>query len=72
MNTINQVQEHAEHGGAGMAALKLAPPTTVGAATTLFGVQLEHWVIYLTILYTLLMIVHKLWQMHRDFTGRSK
>lgn len=72
MTAISNVQEHAEHGGAGMAALKLAPPTTVGAATTLFGVQLEHWVIYLTILYTLLMIIHKLYHMYRDFTGRSK
>lgn len=47
-------------------AIKLAPPITV-AGFTLSGISLQDWVLYLTLIYTILMIAHKIWSMGVDW-----
>ena len=46
-------------------AIKAAPPATVSAAT-LAGVPVSELVLWATLLYTLLMIVHKMMSIWRD------
>jgi uncharacterized membrane protein len=50
---------------------KLAPPVTV-AGFTLNGISLQDWVLYLTVIYTLLMIAHKVWSMGVDWQWWGK
>lgn len=45
---------------------KVAPPATVSIAT-LMGYQVSELVLWATFIYTVLMIVHKLWQMFKEF-----
>jgi hypothetical protein len=56
---------------AGTTIAKLAPPATV-AGITFSGVSLQDWVLYLTIIYTLLMIGHKIWSMGVDWQWWGK
>jgi hypothetical protein len=51
--------------------LKVTPPIVV-AGFTVGGVNLQDWVLYLTIMYTILMIAHKIWSMGIDFNWWSK
>lgn len=43
-------------------AAKIAPPATIAGAS-LAGIQVSDWVMWATLIYTILMIVHKLWKM---------
>jgi hypothetical protein len=46
---------------------KAAPPATVSIAS-LAGFQVSEILLWATLVYTVLMIVHKLWQMYQDWT----
>lgn len=50
---------------------KLAPPITI-AGISLGGISLQDWVLYLTIAYTILMIMHKIWSMGVDWQWWGK
>lgn len=50
--------------GAAIAA-KIAPPLSVSIATV-YGVSVSELLLWATLLYTLLMIGHKIWQIYRD------
>jgi hypothetical protein len=45
---------------------KIAPPATVSLATVL-GVQVNELVLWATLIYTSLLIGHKLWSMYKEF-----
>ena len=45
---------------------KVAPPATVSLATVL-GVQVSELVLWATLIYTVLLIGHKLWSIYKDF-----
>jgi hypothetical protein len=47
--------------GAAMVA-KVAPPATIAGAS-LAGISISEWVLWATLVYTVLMIAHKLWKM---------
>ena len=44
---------------------KVAPPATVSLAT-MMGYQVSELVLWATLIYTMLMICHKLWQIYKD------
>jgi hypothetical protein len=44
---------------------KAAPPATVSLATVL-GVQVSELVLWATLIYTVLLICHKLWQIFKE------
>ena len=46
-------------------ASKAAPPVTVSIAT-LAGIQVSEILLWATLVYTVLMIGHKLWQIYRE------
>ena len=46
---------------------KLSPPASVSLAT-IAGYPVSDIVLWVTLFYTLLLIVQKLWQMYKDFT----
>jgi hypothetical protein len=50
-----------------MLIAKLAPPASVTAAS-LFGLQVSQLVLWVTLIYTVLMIAHKLIAMWRDIS----
>jgi hypothetical protein len=56
------------HESAAVIAGKLSPSIGV-AGVTLAGVQLQEWVLILTIIYTLLMIGEKLWKWLKAWGG---
>lgn len=41
---------------------KVAPPATIAGAS-LAGISISEWVLWATLVYTVLMIAHKLWKM---------
>lgn len=45
---------------------KVAPPATVSLATVL-GVQVSELVLWSTLVYTIILIGHKLWQITKEF-----
>lgn len=47
-------------------AIKVAPAAGVSVAT-LFGYPVSELILWLTLIYTLLMIAHKVWQIYRDW-----
>jgi hypothetical protein len=51
------------------ASVKLAAPATVSIAT-IAGVTVSDIVLWATLFYTVLLILHKLWQMFRDFCSK--
>lgn len=51
-------------------AAKASPPATVSLATV-FGYPVSDVVLWATLLYTVLLIVHKLLQMFEDFQGKN-
>ena len=51
--------------GAAQETAKLSPPVAVAIAPFM-GVPLETWVITATLIYTVLLIVHKGWTMYWD------
>jgi len=48
------------------AASKAALPVGVSVAT-IFGVQVSDVLVWMTLIYTLLLIIHKVWVMYKDF-----
>ena len=46
-------------------AAKLAPPATVSLASVM-GVQVSELVLWATLIYTVLLIGHKLWSIYKD------
>lgn len=45
---------------------KLAPPATVSLATVV-GVQVSELVLWATLIYTVILIGHKLWSIYKEF-----
>lgn len=56
--------EHTTEGATTIVA-KVAPPVTVSLATV-YGYQVSELVLWATLIYTLLMICHKLYQIYRE------
>jgi len=48
------------------AAAKAALPVGVSVAT-IFGVQVSDVLVWMTLIYTVLLIIHKVWIMYKDF-----
>ena len=48
------------------AAAKAALPVGVSVAT-IFGVQVSDVLVWMTLIYTVLLIIHKIWIMYKDF-----
>lgn len=62
---------HSTESGAAIVA-KVAPPLSVSIATV-YGVSVSEILLWATLLYTLLMIGHKIWQIYRDiFRARPR
>jgi hypothetical protein len=51
-------------------AAKLAPPATVSLASVM-GVQVSELVLWATLIYTVLLIGHKLWAIYKDFKSKK-
>ena len=51
------------------ASAKLAPPASVSLATVM-GVQVSELVLWATLIYTLLLIGHKVYQIWKDITAK--
>lgn len=51
--------------------VKLAPPSGI-LATGALGVQIEQWVLLLTLIYTIALLVHKFWQIYWDVKDRRE
>ena len=49
---------------------KAAPPVTVSLATV-FGYHVSEILMWATLVYTVLLIGHKLWQIYKDVRGRQ-
>ena len=57
-------ENHATEGASAIVA-KVAPPVTVSLATVA-GYQVSELVLWATLIYTVLMILHKLYQIYKD------
>jgi len=53
---------------AGAIVAKVAPPATVSLAT-IAGYQVSELVLWATLIYTILLISHKLWQIIKELKG---
>ena len=54
-----------DHTQAIQEATKLAPPIAIGG-TGLVGVDWQSWVLIVTLVYTILLVIHKAIQIYRD------
>lgn len=61
--------QHAAESGVAIAA-KAAPPATVSIAT-LAGYQISEILLWATLIYTVLMIGHKVYHIYRDVKGND-
>lgn len=61
------LSQHTTETGAGIAA-KAAPPVSVSLATVA-GIQVSEILLWATLVYTVLMIGHKLYQIYKDVKG---
>ena len=52
-------------------AAKAGPPISVSLAS-LAGADISTIILWLTLIYTILMITHKLYQMYKDFRGQPR
>ncbi len=68
MVTMSNVTDHSQHleSGLSMAAIKTSPPVVV-SGLTLAEVQLQDWLIMVTILYTLIQIIIALPKLKQSF-----
>ena len=57
--------EHPTAETAGAIVAKVAPPATVSLATVM-GVQVSELVLWATLIYTTLLIGHKLWRIYQE------
>lgn len=64
------VSQHTAETGAGIAA-KAAPPVSVSLATVA-GYQVSEILLWCTLVYTVLMIGHKLYQIYKDVKGELR
>ena len=63
--------QHSAESGVAIAA-KVAPPISVSIAT-IYGISVSEILLWATLLYTLMMIAHKGWQIYRDiFRARPR
>ena len=51
-------------------AAKLAPPATVSLASVM-GVQVSELLLWATLIYTVLLIGHKVWSIYKDFQNKK-
>jgi hypothetical protein len=65
MNSSDQATESAT-----TVAAKLGPPATVSLATVM-GVQVSDLVLWATLIYTVLLIGHKVYQIYKDVTRKD-
>ena len=63
---MTDTSQHIEH-GLSMAAIKTSPPVIV-TGVTLAGVQLQDWLIMVTILYTVIQIIIALPKLKQSFS----
>jgi len=56
---------------AGTIVAKVAPPATVSLAT-IMGVQVSELVLWATLIYTVLLISHKVWTIYKEFKDGYK
>lgn len=64
MNSSEQATE-----SAATVAAKLGPPATVSLATVM-GIQVSEILVWATLIYTLLLIGHKIYQIWKDVTAK--
>ena len=69
-NNMADTSQHIEH-GLSMAAIKTSPPVIV-TGVTLAGVQLQDWLIMVTILYTVIQIIIALPKLKQSFSEWRK
>ncbi len=62
---MTDTSQHIEH-GLSMAAIKTSPPVIV-TGVTLAGVQLQDWLIMVTLLYTVIQIIIELPKLKQSF-----
>lgn len=65
MNSSDQATE-----SAATVAAKLGPPATVSLATVM-GIQVSELVLWATLIYTVLLIGHKVYQIYKDVTRKD-
>ena len=65
INNLDNHQQHLEN-GLTMAVAKVSPPVIV-ACMTLAGIQLQDWLIMVTILYTVIQIIIELPKLKKSF-----
>ncbi len=65
---MSNVTDHSQHleSGLSMAAIKTSPPVVV-SGLTLAGVQLQDWLIMVTLLYTVIQIIIALPKLKQSF-----
>lgn len=61
--------QHATESGVAIAA-KAAPPVSVSIATVA-GYQVSEILLWATLIYTVLMIGHKIWRIYQDVFGKD-
>ena len=64
----NNITDHSQHleSGLSMAAIKTSPPVIV-TGMTLAGIQLQDWLVMVTILYTVIQIIIELPKLKQSF-----
>jgi len=62
--------QHSTESGVALAA-KAAPPVSVSIATVA-GVHVSEILLWATLIYTVLMIGHKLYQIYKDINGKDQ
>jgi hypothetical protein len=63
--------QEATHETATAVAAKIAPPATISLATVM-GVQVSELVLWATLVYTVLMIGHKCYQIYKDVKANKE
>jgi len=69
----NNIADHSQHleSGLSMAAIKTSPPVIV-TGMTLAGIQLQDWLVMVTILYTVIQIIIALPKLKKSFNEWRK
>ncbi len=70
MSNFESSQQHLEH-GLSMAAIKTSPPIIV-TGMTFAGIQLQDWLVMVTILYTVIQIIIALPNLKQSFNEWRK
>lgn len=67
---MSSTLQHTSETGAGLVA-KAAPPVSVSLATVA-GIQVSEILLWATLVYTILMIGHKLYSIYKDVKGELR